>query len=429
MRRFTSSRHRKKGQARLRGMSASRRLLSLLVIPMVTLWLGGCAGKIKGILEPVAFTVPGTSQVEMVVATTRMRTAPAEMFSGARAPSPAFADIIVSIPPDGTRQIGEVQWPQQIPGNPATDFVTLKADVIDKPQALTLFHKLVQKVPKRQALVFVHGFNNRFEDAVVRFAQIVHDSGADVAPVLFTWPSKGSALAYGYDRESANYSRDALEAVLRALSKDPQVGEVSVLAHSMGNWVTLEALRQMAIRDGKVADKIRTVLLAAPDVDVDLAREQIATMGPQRPNFILFVSEDDRALAISRKVWGGARLGAINPDIEPYKSELEREKIDVVNLTYVRSPDQFHHGKFAENPMAVQLIGRSLASGQTLTDSRVGLGERIMVTTAGAAASVGHAASLVVSAPLAIIDPTTREHFGDQLDAFGQSIENAAAPQ
>jgi esterase/lipase superfamily enzyme len=403
--------------------------LPLLVLSIVTLWLGGCAGKIKGILEPVAATVPGASQVEMVVATTRMRTVPAEMFSGLRARSPAFADIIVSIPPDGTRRIGEVQWPQQIPGNPATEFVTLKADIIEKPQALTLFHKLIQKVPKRQALVFVHGFNNRFEDAVVRFAQFVHDSGADVAPVLFTWPSKGSAFAYGYDRESANYSRDALEALLRALSKDPQVGEVSILAHSMGNWVTLEALRQMAIRDGKVADKIRTVLLAAPDVDVDLAREEIATMGPQHPNFTLFVSEDDRALAISRKVWGGPRLGAINPDIEPYKSDLAREKINVVNLTNVHSADEFHHGKFAENPEVVELIGQSLASGQTLTDSSVGLGERIMTTTAGAAASVGNAASLVVSAPLAIVDPTTREHYGDQIDAFGQSVQDAAAPQ
>ena len=42
--------------------------------------------------------------------------------------------------------------------------------------------------------------------------------------------------------------RRARSASVRALSKDPQVGEVSVLAHSMGNWVTLEALRQMAIR-------------------------------------------------------------------------------------------------------------------------------------------------------------------------------------
>jgi esterase/lipase superfamily enzyme len=348
-------------------MGSRRRPLFLLVIPIVSLWLGGCAGRIKGFLEPVAATVPGASQVEMVVTTMRKSTEPAEMFSGARASSPAFANIIVSIPPDETRAIGEVQWPQQIPGNPATDFVTLKADIVDKLQALASFHNLVQKAPKRQALVFVHGFNNRFEDAVFRFAQIVHDTGADVAPVLFSWPSKGSSFAYEYDRESAIYSRDALEDLLRSLSKDPRVGEVTVLAHSIGNWVTLEALRQMAIRDGKVADKIRNVLLAAPDVDVDVARLDIAAMGPQRPNFILFVSEG--------KVWGS----------------LARERIDVVDPTRGSSADQLHHGTFAESSQVVDLIGRGIASGQTLTDSRVDL---IMATTISAA--VGTAASLVL---------------------------------
>ncbi len=202
-----------------------------------------------------------------------------------------------------------------------------------------------------------------------------------------------------------------------------------MLAHSMGNWVTLEALRQMAIRDGRVAAKIRSVLLAAPDVDVDLAREQIATMGPNRPNFILFLSENDRALAVSRELWGGPRLGAVDPNVEPFKSDLAREKIEVVNLTTFKAGDKFDHGTYADNPRAVAILGQSLASGQTLTDSRVGLGERIMATTAGAAASVGHAASLVVTAPVAVIDPLTREHFGDEVDAFTQSVNSAAAPR
>ena len=68
----------------------------------------------------------------------------------------------------------------------------------------------------------------------------------------------------------------------------------------------------MAIRDGRVAPKIRNVILAAPDVDFDVAREQIATMGAQKPHFTLLVSANDRALAASRKVWGAPRLGEIN---------------------------------------------------------------------------------------------------------------------
>lgn len=415
--------------------SVSGRLLRQLLNPLLMAFaLASCATP-EGMLRPVAASAPGASQIEMLVATTRARSTSDEMFSGARGPALDFADIVVSIPPDGARQIGEVQRPRQIPGDPATDFVTLKANYADRAQALATFRRLARGDRKRQVLVFVHGFNNRFEDAVFRFAQIVHDSGAEVVPILFTWPSKGSVLAYGYDRESANYSRDALEDGLRTLAKDPDAGEITVLAHSMGNWVTLEALRQMAIRDGKVAEKIRNVILAAPDVDVDLAREQISAMGPQRPHFTLFTSEDDRALALSRKIWGEPRLGSIDPAQEPYRSTLERERIEVINLTGVNSRDQLRHATFAESPQAVKLIAQ-IGTGQTLTDSRVGFGERLTQATTGAAASVGHAAGLVVSAPVAIVDQVTREHYGDEIDAFGgqlgalgQSIKDAATPK
>jgi esterase/lipase superfamily enzyme len=402
----------------------------VFLFSIVSLGLAGCASNIKGFLAPVAGTVPDASQVEMIVATTRTRAAsPDELFAGGRSQKPQFADVVVSIPPDSVRRSGEVEFPKQLPGNPATDFVTLRADVIEKPQAIAAFSRILQKTPGRQVLVFVHGFNNRFEDAVYRFAQIVHDSRAVAAPVLFTWPSRGSLFAYGYDRESANFSRDALEDLLRWLSKNPEVSEVSVLAHSMGNWVTLEALRQMAIRDGRVAPKIKTVLLAAPDVDVDLAREQIATMGAQRPKFTLFLSEDDKALAASREVWGAPRLGAVNPDVEPYKTMLASENINVINLTSYKGADGLDHGKFADNPRAIELVGSSLASGQTLSDSRVGLGEKILSTTAGAATSLGNVAGVIVSAPVAIVDPLTRDHFSDEIDAFGESTRHIAPPK
>jgi esterase/lipase superfamily enzyme len=85
--------------------------------------------------------------------------------------------------------------------------------------------------------------------------QILHASGADadVAPILFTWPSAGNVSAYNYDRNSANYSRDDLEKLLRYLQHNPQVKTISILADSMDNWVALEALRQMEIRKGRVA--------------------------------------------------------------------------------------------------------------------------------------------------------------------------------
>jgi esterase/lipase superfamily enzyme len=406
-------------------------VLRILLVLVVAVPLGACAS-LRGVMMPVSRqVVPGASQVDMLVATTRKRADPAELFSGDRGPAAAFANITVSIPPDSARRVGEVQWPSRIPGNPAAEFVALKADVIDRPQALAWFRRTIRTVPKRQVLVFIHGFNNRFDDAVFRFAQIVHDSNARVVPILFTWPSRGSVLAYGYDRESTAYSRNALESLLKAVSGDPAVGEIAILAHSMGNSLALETLRQMAIRDGRVTSKIRNVLLAAPDVDVDLAREAIIDMGPRanRPAFTLFVSQDDRALAVSRRVWGSeARLGAIDPDQEPYRTQLERANFRVLDLTKLKAGDALNHGKFAESPEVVQLIGKRLAEGQTVTDSRVGLGDRIIQVTAGAATTVGTAAGLAVTAPVAIVDPQTRQTFGAHVDRLGQSATDVVAP-
>ena len=285
-------------------------------------------------------------------------------------------------------------------------------------------------------LVFVHGFNNKFEDAVFRFAQIVHDSGAEVAPVLFTWPSKGSILAYGYDRESTNFSRNGLETLLRDLSRDPNVGEVTVLAHSMGNWLTLESLRQMAIRDRRVAPKIRNVILAAPDVDMDLAREAFHDMGPNRPRLTLMVSGDDQALAVSRLVWGDSvRLGAIDPNAEPYRTELERQNIGVLNLSSVKGDDPLNHGKFASGDV-VALLGKRLADGQPISDGQVGFGDKLVSTAAGAASTVATGAALAVAAPVAIVDPQTRETYGEHLsnvgsglrDTVGSTVDLAGAP-
>jgi esterase/lipase superfamily enzyme len=393
--------------------------VALAVAALVAGSLTACASRPTGVLQPVAAS-PSASQVEMLVTTTRDRSDnPAEMFSGERALAPAFAEITVSIPPNNVRNVGEVAWPRKLPPDPAKDFATLKAEEIDRETAEKWLSSSVHKSPDRSVLVFIHGFNNHFEDAVFRFAQIVHDSNARSVPVLATWPSRGSLLAYGYDRESTNYTRNAVEGLFQYLARDPEIREVSILAHSMGNWLALESLRQMAIRNGGLPAKFKNVMLAAPDVDVDVFRSQIADMGKQRPHFTLFVSRDDRALAVSRRVWGNvSRLGAVDPEQSPYKEELASSNIAVIDLTKINAGDKLHHSKFAESPEIVQLIGTRLSSGQTLTDSRHGLGDTIVSATAGAAHTVGTAAGLVVSAPAAIVDQNTRRNYADHVEAL-----------
>src|ERR1700678_3624107 len=345
--------------------------------------LGACAGRpMQGVLIPTARD-EGTTLVPIFAATTRQRstTDPGEMFSGERAADVSYAAITVSIPPDASPQIGEVQWATSLPAAPRLNFTTVSADYIDKTTFAASIAAYAKQTGRSKVLVFVHGFNNRFDDAVYRFAQIVHDSKAPVIPVLFTWPSRGELRlrAYTYDRESANYSRDALESLLGTLASYPSVTEISLLAHSMGNWVAMEALRGRSIRQTAASiknDKLKNVLLVAPDVDVDVFRRQIDRIGGGRPRIALFVSQDDDALSLSKTIWGDVpRLGDIDPAQEPYRTELGRDKILVFDLTRLATAgDDAHNRAFSDVTSVMGMIQARLSEGQSMTDHRIGPG-------------------------------------------------------
>jgi esterase/lipase superfamily enzyme len=381
--------------------------VGLLLLGLV---LGGCAGHPKGVMAPVLVTgATGGSSVDMLVVTSRVPSDdPATLFTGERSPRPYMNDITVSIPSDAKRKSGTVQWPKKLPPNPETEFAVTRVNQLNSvDEGRSWFRQ--HAGGGGHALVFVHGFNNRYEDSVFRFAQIVHDSGAKVAPILFTWPSRASVFDYNYDKESTNYSRVAFEQTLRTLANDPDVKDVTVMAHSMGTWLAMESLRQMAIRDGRVAPKINNVILASPDIDVDVFARQWTEMGEHRPKFTIFVSQDDRALAASRFISGDVqRLGAINPAEEPYRSKLEKAGITVIDLTKVKAGDSLNHGKFAENPEVVQLIGQRLVTGQTLTDSNVSLGQGITAVVAGTVSTVGKVAATTVAAPITVLEQPKR---------------------
>ncbi|MGO7582783.1 alpha/beta hydrolase [Rhizobium ruizarguesonis] len=402
---------------------APRAALTGLLVAMMA--LSGCGGRPVGVMQAAGTVPPGTSKVDLLVATTRAADDnPAVLFSGERGTGLAVNAVDVSIPPEANRKVGQVQWPSRLPADPLRDFVTVSVDPLEGERAGETWLK--SHMPKsRRVLVFVHGFNNRYEDAVYRFAQIVHDSHADVAPVVFTWPSRGSIFDYNYDKESTNYSRDALEELLTRTAANPAVSDVTIMAHSMGTWLTVEALRQMAIRNGHVAPKINNVILASPDLDVDVFGRQFASLSKDRPHFTIFVSQDDRALALSRRISGNVdRLGQIDPSVEPYRSKLEAAGITVLDLTKLKGGDRLNHGKFAESPEVVKLIGDRLIAGQTITDSNVGLGEAVGAVAMGAAQTAGSAVSVAVSTPIAIFDPRTRRNYDAQLKRLGQSMNN-----
>ena len=134
--------------------------------------------------------------------------------------------------------------------------------------------------------------------------------------MLFTWASRGKATAYVYDLNSATAARDGLEHTLRLLLRS-NAEKVNVLAHSMGNWVTVEAFRQIRISGDLSSPPTRsaTIFLAAPDIDIDVFKSQLRRFGkPQKP-FYVVLSQDDRALFLSRTIAGGVTRVGDNPDV------------------------------------------------------------------------------------------------------------------
>ena len=171
---------------------------------------------------------------------------------------------------------------------------------------------LGEKASGRDLLIYVHGFNETFQSATLGVANFSHGVAFQGVTALFTWPSKGELLDYGYDRESALWSRDAFDELLETIAKEPVIGRIHIVAHSMGTLLTMEALRQLHARTGEqYSGKFGAIVLASPDIDVDVFTSTVTKLGYLSKKITVITSTDDRALDLSRRLAGGVtRLGA-----------------------------------------------------------------------------------------------------------------------
>ena len=213
----------------------------------------------------------------------------------------------------------------------------------------------------RDVLLFVHGFNTSYDDARFRLAQVVNDGRFGGVPILFTWPASGSLFDYEAAKESASTSRDALAQTLMQLADTPDIGKIHILAHSMGSWLTMEALRQDAIAgkpdlNGKLGD----VMLAAPDIDVGVFKNQIAKLDPS--HISVLVSANDRALSLSRHLAGDRpRVGALNPKSAADKALLDQLGVRVYDVSD-ESGGFYGHSMYGDAPDVVKKIGSTIGA-------------------------------------------------------------------
>jgi esterase/lipase superfamily enzyme len=275
-------------------------------------------------------------------------------------PNAHFTFETISVPPG--HKPGQIELPSWGKANAREHFVVTQTSPLepDNFSSQISTHLSGRVGSNRDVLVFVHGFNTTLDEARFRLAQLTTDGRFGGVPVLFTWPSTSSVLSYVSARENATISRDALTKLLTDISRTPGVGRIHLLAHSMGGWLTMEALRETAIGGQRLLDgKLGNVMLAAPDIDLSVFRQQMQRIG-SGANIAVFSSTGDRALSLSSTIAGDrTRLGAIDPANARDRAELTKLGVKVYDLSAI-SDGWINHGAYASAPDVVRQIGAQL---------------------------------------------------------------------
>src|SRR5262249_8140228 len=130
--------------------------------------------------------------------------------------------------------------------------------------------RIQAKLFKSDVLVFIHGYNVSFENAVRRTAQIAYDLNFDGPTIVFSWPSQGRLWGYLADRDEVDIASGQLRQFLAKVNMKAKVQRVHFIAHSMGNLVLLRALETIGLGRGDAQLPLGAIITAAPDVDPDV---------------------------------------------------------------------------------------------------------------------------------------------------------------
>lgn len=296
----------------------------------------------------------------------------------------ALGQALVTVPKNHEVPQVERPWAVNLPligivyqeaEDPAEHFTMKELKELSRDALLALVRERLSKSArfKDHALVFVHGFNTTFDNAVYRTAQIAYDLKFDGAPFLYSWPSGGGVASYTYDRESAGQAGPFLREFLDLVVKDTGAKSVSIIAHSMGNQPTLQVLKDIrASTPGNVV--ISEIILAAPDVDRDNFENIAREIQGLAKGITLYAARNDYALDVSRRFHGGVPRAGDAPDGKP----LVLPGIDTIDVSAV-STDSFglNHSGYAENNALLNDIQLLLQTGERPPEKRIPVLEKV----------------------------------------------------
>lgn len=173
------------------------------------------------------------------------------------------------------------------------------------------------KSSNRNALIFVHGFNVQYQEAVLRAAQIAYDLKYQGPVILFTWPAGAGGgffdeslmnKTYSNNLNNAKNSIPVFQNFLMNLAKNKI--RANLIVHSMGHQVALPALDYL----GKEKPKthfVNELILNAPDFDLQEFNRSISNIKKSSKHITLYCSNNDKAMIASKTFNNGSlRVGA-----------------------------------------------------------------------------------------------------------------------
>ena len=190
------------------------------------------------------------------------------------------------------------------------------------------------------------------------------------APILYSWPSRGSATvrAYTHDEARVDATEWNLADFLLALRARAGVDEIHLVAHSMGNRAVTAALG--IIHNGAATPKphFNQIVLAAPDLDATALTNIAKRIGGVGRRITLYGSANDKAIFASKKVHLAPRAG------DGGKSLCVVAGIDSVAASAIDT-DFLAHSYIADSSL---LLGdlRELVNHDTPPDDRFAIGTR-----------------------------------------------------
>jgi esterase/lipase superfamily enzyme len=199
----------------------------------------------------------------------------------------------------------------------------------------------------RTALLFIHGYRTTFEDAARRTGQLAYDLGFQGAPVFYSWPSQGKLSGYIVDEANVEWTQADLAAFLADFLEQSDAEHIYLLAHSMGNRAMAKATASVIAARPELAGRIREVILAAPDIDADVFRQQLVPALAAVANpLTLYASSEDSAMRASKAIHGYARAGESGAGLVVAKG-VETIDASGVDTGFIR------HAYFAEQRSAL----------------------------------------------------------------------------